>query len=112
MRYRVQGVSRSTGAKAMILVQAKDHDAARTIANRQLIVESVEPEGGLAEPEVFERPEREGLEELTAAVQMQAKEPAGARAKRSGMKWSIITLVAGILVTMIAVLLALWIRRN
>jgi len=54
MRYHVHGISRTTGKQTTLLVNAKHHEAAHAIASRQLLVSEVLPEGGLAEPEVFD----------------------------------------------------------
>jgi hypothetical protein len=55
MRFHVHGISRSTGVQTTLVVDAKHHEAAEAIAQRQLIVSEVVPEGGLAEPGVFDR---------------------------------------------------------
>jgi hypothetical protein len=55
MRYRVHGISRTTGKETTLLVNAKHHEAAHAIGSRQLFVSDVLPEGGLPEPEVFDR---------------------------------------------------------
>ena len=54
MRYHVHGQSRTTGKQTTLVINAKHHEAAHAIAQRELIVSQVVPEGGLTEPEVFD----------------------------------------------------------
>jgi hypothetical protein len=110
MRYRVHGTSRSTGAPATLRVEAKNHDAARAIAARHLVVAQVEPEGGLAEPEIFERPEKAGLEELIAAVQPdgQNRDDTEGRPRPKSRAQRQVLLAIVLVLALAAVLLAIW----
>ena len=54
MRYHVRGISRATGKETTLVVNAKHHEAAEAIARREMNVSEVVPEGGLAEPEIFD----------------------------------------------------------
>lgn len=110
MRYRVHGTSRTTGAQSTLLVEAKNHEAARALASQRLVVGRVEPEGGLAEPEIFERPEKSDIEQLAEAVEPGNREAAGARNAVASKRRSRRRLVAlSILILVLAVLLlAIW----
>ncbi|HEY8748906.1 MAG TPA: hypothetical protein VIM11_13075 [Tepidisphaeraceae bacterium] len=63
MRYHVHGISRNTGLQTTLVVDAKHHEAAEAIAQRQLVVSEVVPVGGLAEPEIFDRNAADGIPE-------------------------------------------------
>ena len=108
MRYRVHGTSRSTGAPATLRVEAKNHEAARAIAAQHLVVAQVEPEGGLAEPEIFERPEELRLEDLVEATESQGKS-----LSKSGAKYRrIIAIGLAFIGALAIVLLAMWFRAR
>src|SRR5882724_8030542 len=68
MRYRVHGIHRGTGAETILVVEAKHHEAAEAIAQRQMIVSQVIPEGGLAEPGVFDWERPKDPNDLASAV--------------------------------------------
>jgi hypothetical protein len=91
MRYRVHGISRNTGAATTLIVTAKHHEAAEAIAQRQLVVSEIVPEGGLAEPEIFDRNAADGILPIPkSAVPAQAPEAAGP----SGVRiWLIIVAI-------------------
>jgi hypothetical protein len=88
------------------VIQAKDHEAARAIATRHLIVHQVEPEGGLSEPDIFEPTER--LSELEAAIQSRGKTATSAtRSSRKNRIWLILLWIGAALT---AVAFVIWSR--
>ena len=111
MRYRVHGTSRTTGAQSTLLVEAKNHEAARALASQRLVVGQVEPEGGLAEPEIFERPEKSDMEQLIEAVGPGNREPAHDRNAASPKMRLRRRLFLCTLVIVFAILvLAIWLK--
>ena len=112
MRYRVHGVSRSTGAEAILVVEAKDHEAAAAVALRHLIVKRVEPEGGLAEPEAFVPPAKEGLDDLASAVQSQATGGADAPNRAAARPWRWLVAVACLVAVVLIALVVMWSRKR
>jgi hypothetical protein len=105
MRYRVHGISRNTGAETTLIVTAKHHEAAEAIAQRQLVVSEVVPEGGLAEPEVFDRNAADGILSIP-----ESPAPARPPVTPRGSSKLIWFMVAAILLG-VAVVLLVW-RRS
>ena len=111
MRYRVHGISRMTGMEATVIVEAKHHDAAEAIAQRQMIVAEVTPEGGLEEPEIFDRNAADRMDQSLVDVVPQSDTGGRSpnRRKRPGRSGWVIAFVLAI--GFLAALL-LWLRRH
>ena len=100
MRYRVHGISRTTGKETTLLVNAKHHEAAHAIASRQVLVSEVIPEGGLAEPEVFDPRALDPAPELPVVSSVESQTTAQSR-RRWVVPSLVVIAVLGLMVLLI-----------